>query len=145
MRIYIREMKQRIETNYWESRIAFEGHLFASMQETCCTLLFPKELTDRVFNRIIMSEEVVISKGPYFKTKQDYIEFLFENLSYISCIASPYAWYCKKGNYDGEIINNRNSQLSLTCSVWFADGRTKTFPAYYRETSKLPCLQPWDD
>jgi hypothetical protein len=136
MKIHAIETEQQLKTNYWESDIASQGDFFALMQKNHCTLLFPKKM-EKALSRIILAEEVVISKGPLLEVGP-HLEFLFEDDS-----AAPIAVYCS--HYDGGIVYDDDCYCSLTCSIWVSYGKIKTFPTYYREVSKLPCLQPWTD
>ena len=132
----IRNEGQNISaTNYFRSILAREGLVVLSPNAGAVRLLLPQQLEHRL-SEIQHSNEVIISRGPWFGGCNDDIELLFDDNSnnpscmYISeeqCMTVP-----EPGVWD--------------FTVWTeSGGEVFRRKARCRKVPKIPYLRPWNE
>lgn len=131
-------------TNYWETRMADHGLLFASTNSGCVRLLLPDCMVEQIPDIIRGAKTVVISVLRGFT----------ENTSgWIASITiedgtdTPWNWLATLGSFD-RMPSEADKRLPWTFALWARNsGKPHKFlecPAQVRYVNSLPCIRPYD-
>lgn len=128
-------------TNFWDTDLARNGKVFASVNAGAIRVLLPPQLYPLIAE-MRTGRECVLSRGPWPEAGHaDAVEIMWDDGS-----RSPFALHLTPESFD-LLPAEPEPGREWTCTVWTAkDGRPHKAlerRCHWRRVERLPWLKPW--